>query len=99
MIEKYFILTGLDKVNPLWLIMKRKEERSMSIVMKKKRKEPINKVAIKLACHCVCNYDPSDCSCGCSDTTPKYGTHGQTDASVCGHINYGQDKHVESVVS
>ena len=43
----------------------------MSIIMKKKRKEPINKIAIRPACSCK-EHNTDKCPCGCTDTTPKY---------------------------
>ncbi len=57
----------------------------MAIVMKKKRKEPINKVAIRLVCNCI--HRPEYCDCGCTETRQKYGTSGVEDAAICGYIN------------
>lgn len=56
----------------------------MSIIMNKKRKEPVNKVAIRLACTCTCLSDEYTCDCGCYDTTPKYGNYGKNEAMLCG---------------
>ncbi len=49
--------------------------------MKKKRKEPINKVAIRLVC--TCSGKDFKCECGCTDTTPKFGIQGINDARLC----------------
>lgn len=66
--------------------MRREEESFMSIIMKKKRKEPINKIAIRLACSCK-EHNTDKCPCGCTDTTPKYGDFGKNEATLCGALN------------
>jgi len=73
----------------------------MSIIMNKKRKEPVNKVAIRLACTCTCMSDEYICDCGCDDTTPKYGNYGRNEAMLCGiqyHLNLSEkDMSIEEV--
>ena len=60
----------------------------MSIVMNKKRKEPINKVAIKLACRCTCLSYEYTCDCSCTDTRSTHSNYGSNEASECGKMYY-----------
>ena len=56
----------------------------MEKVFKKKRKTPITKVAVKLACAC-----PSNCgACSCVAEKPAATPRGQFDADVCAGLYY-----------
>lgn len=58
----------------------------MSIIMRKKKKEVIKKVNIKMACDC--NPSHYTCGCECLGTSALADSYGREEAAECGKVYF-----------